>query len=77
MWHLLDEQNEEVYNVDREIHKRDLDDPIGLWFLGLSLLQNQNKTQQGLKMMGHGIERRIERFIPVEDELKKQLGFKL
>ena len=48
-------------------------DPVGLWFKGLSLLNDPSKTEQGINALKRALDNGIERLMPIEEELLKML----
>ncbi len=49
------------------------DDAVGLWFSGLVLLGDENTAAAGLERMRESLREGIERLMPLEDDLRRQL----
>ncbi len=55
------------------IYKHNSEDPVGLWFKGLSLLSHPHTSAQGIELMRKALKHGIERFMPVEKGLRDML----
>ncbi len=70
MVHGLEERSRDIVE---QLYTQNPDHPLGLWFKGLSLLDTPRSAPQGLDMMRKALGNGIERFIPVEDDIRVML----
>lgn len=73
LWHMTHQKEQDVFDVANIIYEKNSDDPIGLWFTGFVLLGQESSQKSGLNRLRKAIENGVERFIPIEEELKKNL----
>ena len=73
MWLVNTGQNAKATALAARIHERNLKDPVGLWFYGIALLADGRRKEEGLVMMRQGIKAGIERIMPLDDALKRQI----
>lgn len=74
-WHLIRNKNAEIKRIAELIYALDHHDPIGLWFRGLGMLNAPQTSAQGLQFLRRALDNGIERFMPVEEDIKTQLGY--
>ena len=72
---LLANDDAAIQRVANIIYTQNPQDPVGLWFKGLVMLNTPRTSQQGLHFMRRALENDVERYLPVEKELKRQLGY--
>ncbi len=73
MWLINTGRNAEAIALSARIHEQNLNDPVGLWFYGIALLADGQKAKEGLSLMRQGLKAGIERIMPLDDALKKQI----
>lgn len=73
LYHIIHGQEDRSVEIVDLIYKQNPDDPIGLWFKGLSLLNSTKTSADGIRMMRKAFDNGIERFITVEDNIKAML----
>jgi hypothetical protein len=74
LWLLKEGREAEFLRWSSKIYEMDRQSPVGLWFSGIALSANPARAQEGVARMRKGLREGIERIIPVDDELKQQLG---
>lgn len=74
-YHLIHGDDKTIGKITNIILSSNKDDPAGLWFQGIIKLNDPAQSRQGLIMMRKALENGIERYLPVEDDLKQKLGF--
>ena len=74
LYNLSEGQEELSVDVAALIHQQTPHHPLGLWFKGLYLLQDDKTVADGIGMMRAALENGIERFIPVDAEVKAMIG---
>ncbi|MDF3034034.1 MAG: hypothetical protein K0R76_988 [Alphaproteobacteria bacterium] len=62
-----------VLNFTKMICDQNPRDPVGLWFMGSSLLKNSSRFDEGMCMLQKAIDQGIERFMPVPPVLKSKV----
>lgn len=70
-------QWDEVAGFSRRVLDHDPNDPVGLHYGGLSLLARANGEEErtaGLSMLRRAVAAGIERFIPLDEDMKRSLG---
>lgn len=73
LWHFLQGQEQEVLAMAALLLQRNPQDPAGLWFKGVVLTDDAQTTQEGLSMMRRALRSGIERFLPIDRNLKEKL----
>jgi len=73
LWHFNQGLESDAYDIARDIYNVNKEDPIGLWFYGLFLTADASQAKRGVSLMQKSIRNGVERFIPIEPELKDQL----
>jgi len=73
LWLLKENRLDEFSEFSAKLYAMDSSDPVGLWFSGIDLLGRQETAEAGLRRMQTALKLGIERFIPVDDQLKQQL----
>jgi hypothetical protein len=73
LWHFNQGQEQAVSQIAQTILARNNRDPVGLWFYGLFLTADPQTAQQGVMMMRDALARGIDRFMPIDEDLKKQV----
>ncbi len=73
LWHFNQGQEIEVFQKASSLLQKNSKDPIGLWFYGLVLTSDQSRAGQGVAMMREALGRGLERFMPVDEDVKVQL----
>ena len=73
LWLLKENRLDEFSEFSGKLYAMDSSDPVGLWFSGIDLLGRQETAEAGLGRMQLALKLGIERFIPVDDQLKQQL----
>jgi hypothetical protein len=74
LWHFIQGREAQAAPIADMIYINNAQDPVGLWFKGLFLTGKPARAQEGIAMMRKALERGIERYIPVDPQLKAQLG---
>jgi hypothetical protein len=74
LWLFKEGREDEFNRWSSKIYEMDRKSPVGLWFSGIALSANPTRGHEGIARMRQAIRAGIERIIPVEDELKQQLG---
>lgn len=73
-YYLAKGKDHEVFHVAQEIFEMNPQDPIGLWFTGLTMLQEgPAASRQGLERLRTALSLGIERFIAIDQETRKNL----
>ncbi|MEE8393806.1 MAG: hypothetical protein V3R66_05625 [Rhodospirillales bacterium] len=74
-WMLANNQKQETISISNRILKHNPDDPVGLYYSGAAMIGDQDpKTRQlALRRMRAGLEKGIERYIPIDENLKKMI----
>ncbi len=62
-----------MQEIASAIYARNSNDPVGLWFTGMSMLSTVDQVQTGLSRMRRAVEGGIERYMPVEEDVKSML----
>ncbi len=64
-----------LINITQTILEKTPNDPVGLYFRGAAMIRAQQKDTQvkGLQYLKKGLEKGIERFMPVDPKLKKRI----
>lgn len=75
LWHFNNGEETAVKDMAQKILQRNGQDPVGLWFYGLCLTAEPSEAPRGISMMRRALEGGMDRLMPIEEELKKQLGF--
>jgi hypothetical protein len=70
---LMSNQENDAYTIAKEIYLNNPKDPVGLWFTGIIMLNNPAQATDGLSRLKSALNNGIERFMPVDDEIKNQL----
>ncbi len=73
LWHLIHQKERDVQEIASAIYARNSNDPVGLWFTGMSMLSTVDQVQTGLSRMRRAVEGGIERYMPVEEDVKSML----
>ncbi|MCW9036058.1 MAG: hypothetical protein OQJ97_17685 [Rhodospirillales bacterium] len=73
LWEVKNERYESVSSLTTQILGQNPNDPIGLWFSGIAMIGDPDKVQAGLDNMRLALEKGVERFIPIEPEVKASL----
>lgn len=71
LYHVLHNKEDVSSEVINVIRKNNPEDPIGLWFKGLSLLESESLA--GISMMKKAIKNGIERFITIDADTLEAL----
>jgi uncharacterized membrane protein (UPF0127 family)/O-antigen ligase len=61
------------FNLATKLFVRNKEDPIALWFSGIALLSKKNMGQAGTQRMRKALKIGVERLIPVDQALKREL----
>ena len=72
-WTMLNGREPQSQEISEMIYAHNPEDPVGLWFTGLSLSADPRTAQKGLNRMRLALKHDIERFLPVQKEIKDQL----
>lgn len=72
-WLLETGQEDELYERSQPIILHSEAKPIGLWFSGIVLLNKRDQFEKGVKLMREAISNDLEKFMPIDPKLKKQL----
>ncbi len=73
LWHLMSEDEEDVKDMAVRLYALNPKDPVALWFSGLVMAGDSQNSMAGIRRMRRAIELGIERYIPVEPDVKAQL----
>ncbi|GEM_PF-2624343 len=73
LYHVMRGQEAVSMPVVMQLHQQNAQNPLALWFRGLYLLNNPQTLTQGLHMMRAALDRGIQRFVVVEDDVKAML----
>ena len=74
MLYLLKSGDEKKFtNLATSLFVRNPDDPIALWFFGIALLSKPNMGDVGIRKMLTALKNGVERLIPVDQDMKRQL----
>lgn len=73
LWHLTHEEESILERIALQIYRQNDQDPVGLWFRGIVLLNDPRQSQTGLSFMRKALGFGIERYVPVDPTLKNQL----
>lgn len=74
LWLLNRNKVDEFRAWTDRLYARTPDDMVALWFSGIALLDDPAQTLAAVERMRRALKLGIERIIPVEDELKRELG---
>ncbi|MCK6418047.1 MAG: hypothetical protein L6Q57_03800 [Alphaproteobacteria bacterium] len=74
LWSLLQHQEEAMNRMAQRLYAHNPQDPVGLWFTGLAMTGSDATAQEGVWRMRRALDFGITRFMPIEDEIKVQLG---
>jgi hypothetical protein len=75
MWLLSKGENKKFRVFSDWLYARNNNDPVALWFSGIALSGDARWAGEGIKRMRLALENGVQRFFPVEEEVKKSLGF--
>lgn len=73
MWQLTNGQEAQIQPLLNRILKDNPNDPVGLWFSGIALLNDEKTATLGQRRMQRALLLGIDRIIPVEKSLIEQL----
>jgi hypothetical protein len=74
LWLLAQNRSDTFKAWAERLYRRAPGDPVGLWFSGIANLDDPARAPEGVARMKAALAKGIERFIPVEAELKRELG---
>lgn len=74
LWLLTRNKTDEFHAWANRLYARNPQDMVGLWFSGIALLDDPAQTLAAVERMRKALDLGIERIIPVEDQLKRELG---
>lgn len=74
LWSLLQHQEEAMNRLAQRLYDYNPQDPVGLWFTGLAMTNDPASAQEGVWRMRRALDLGIARFMPIEEEIKAQLG---
>lgn len=74
LWLLKENRGPEFSAWANRLYARNPQDMVGLWFSGIALLDDPTQTLAAVERMRKALDLGIERIIPVEDQLKRELG---
>jgi hypothetical protein len=73
LWHMMQGREKKVGEIAEDIYAQDKQDPVGLWFKGMVMTGAPGSAQAGLVFMRRALANGIERYIPVDEDIKNQL----
>lgn len=73
-WLLERGEDDELYQRSQKVILNNKAKAIGLWFSGVVMLNRAGQQDEGATLMRQAIENGLEKFMPVDQQLKKQLG---
>ena len=73
LYNIIEQREDQSKAMIKHILRLNPNDPVGLWFKGLSLLNDPSKTEQGINALKRALDNGIERLMPIEEELLKML----
>jgi len=73
-WLLNTQQDNYLQDETRKILLKQENDPVALWFLGISLLNEEDNVDKGLEYMRMALDKGVERLIPIEKDWVIQLN---
>jgi hypothetical protein len=73
LWAIMSNKEEKAYLVAQKIFTNNPEDPVGLWFTGLIMLNDPKNANEGIFRMRSALNKGIERFMPIDEEIKNQL----
>lgn len=73
-WHLARADDAAIRRITSLLLDMDRNNPVGLWFMGFTMLNDPNYAQHGLSLMRLALDKGIERYIPIDNDLRQQLN---
>lgn len=73
LYSLANGREQSALPIAEMIYRHDPVHPLGLWFKGLADLNDPQTANMGLSMMRMALDNGIERFMPVDDDLRNML----
>ena len=73
LFHLLTGQEDTMNDMAVFIYEQDPMHPLGLWFTGLWMMNDPAQSSAGLYRMKQALEHDLERYMPVDENLKQMV----
>lgn len=73
LYNLINNQEYLSKPVVNIIYDQNPDDPLGLWFRGISILKENPTSKEAIQSMKKALDKGIERFLPVDTTTKNML----
>jgi len=73
LWLLKENRIDKFSELAARLYRQNPKDPIALWFTGIDLIGTDKTLEEGVIRMRKAIDLGIERLMPIDQDLKKQL----